>query len=52
MRHQQSSEKAAGRDNRCKGNDDELDIYITKDFHDKRILIVRTFLWVSIKIDR
>ena len=37
---------------RCKGNDDELDIYMTKDFHDKRILIVRTFLWVSIKIDR
>ena len=37
---------------RCKGNDDDLDIYMTKDFHDKRILIVRTFLWVKIKIDR
>ena len=39
---------------RCKRNDDKLDIYVTKDvdFHDKRILIVRTFLWLSIKIDR
>ena len=39
---------------RCKRNDDKLDIYMTKDtdFHDKRIIIVRTFLWLSIKIDR